>query len=153
MKSIVRAEAKDASILTHIAIKSEAYWGYDFEFMKKFKSVYKITEDFIQNNPTYGIIDENVIIGFYGILINERETSLEYLFIEPQYIGKGYGKMLWNHMINECKALNIKEFTLVTSQQAKEFYIKLGAKICGEVDSLVSEGRRVPKLIYRVQCK
>lgn len=151
MKSITRAETKDALILTNIAIRSEAYWGYNFEFMEKFKSVYKISEDFIENNPTYIIIDEDIIVGFYGILINESEISLEYLFIEPQYIGKGYGKMLWNHMISECKVLNIKEFMLVTSQQAKEFYIKLGAKICGEVDSLVIKGRKVPKLIYKVQ--
>ena len=151
MKSIVRAETKDSLILTNIAIRSEAYWGYDFEFMEKFKTMYKVSEDFIENNPTYIIRDEDIIVGFYGILIDEREISLEYLFIEPQYIGKGYGKMLWNHMISECRALNIKEFTLVTSQQAKEFYIKLGAKICGEVDSLVIKERKVPKLIYVVQ--
>ncbi|WP_069997857.1 GNAT family N-acetyltransferase [Cellulosilyticum sp. I15G10I2] len=151
MKSIVRAEPKDALILTKIAIRSEAYWGYNFQFMKKFKSVYKISEDYIEKNSTYIIIDKDIIVGFYGLLINEREISLEYLFIEPQYIGKGYGKMLWNHMISECKVLNIKEFALVTSQQAKEFYIKLGAKTCGEVDSLVIKGRKVPKLIYRVQ--
>jgi N-acetylglutamate synthase-like GNAT family acetyltransferase len=151
MKRIIRAEKKDAWILSEIAIRSEAYWGYDFEFMEKFKSVYKISEDFIKNNPTYIIRDEESIVGFYGILINEGEISLEYLFIEPQYIGKGYGKMLWNHMISECKVLNIKELMLVTSQEAKEFYIKLGAKICGEVDSLVIKGRKVPKLIYRVE--
>lgn len=34
-----------------------------------------------------------------------------------------------------------KEIVLVTSPQAKEFYAKMGAIQCGEVDTLVIKGR------------
>ncbi len=101
MITIVSASPKDASLLASLEIRSESYWGYSSDFMAKFKEIYLITEEFILNNPTYILKDHESIIGFYGILLND-EVSLEYLFIEPVYIGKGYGKMLWKHALDEC---------------------------------------------------
>jgi len=151
MTNIRRAKTCDSEILTNIAIKSEAYWGYDSDFMENFKTAYKVTEEFISNNPTFVIQEDENILGFYGVLIAENETSLEYLFIEPNSIGKGYGKALWNHMVNTCKKLNIKELVIVSGPQAKEFYTRLGAVPAGEVESLVIKGRKVPRLIYALE--
>ena len=38
--------------------------GYDSEFMEKFKAIYKITEDYIRDNPTLVLIENSSIIGF-----------------------------------------------------------------------------------------
>ncbi len=151
MINIRRAKANEFEILTDVSIKSEAYWGYDDEYMKRFKELYKITEEFINNNPTFIIEEDENIIGFYSILIEKNETSLEYFFIEPNYIGKGYGKLLWKHMIENCKNFGIKELLIVTSPQAKEFYTKMGAVQIGEVESLVKKGRKIPQLIYNLE--
>lgn len=151
MTNIRRAKVCDSETLTNIAIKSEAYWGYDSDFMERFKKAYKITEDFISNNPTFVIREDENVVGFYGVIIAEDETSLEYLFIEPKSIGKGYGKALWNHMINTCKKLDVKKIEIVSGPQAKGFYTKLGAVPAGEVASLVIKGRKVPRLIYTME--
>lgn len=151
MLKIRSATANDCEILTNIAINSESYWGYDLDYMTMFKSIYKVTEKFVNNNPTFLMEENRNIIGFYGILIGNTEISLEYFFIDPQYIRQGYGKMLWNHLITTCKKLGIKEFSLVTSPQAKDFYVKLGAICCGEVESLLKKGRIIPQLIYIVE--
>lgn len=150
MTSIRPAQVYDSNALSELAIRSEAYWGYDLDYMEKFRSIYNVTEDFIRESPTYVMEEDGVIIGFYGILIENDKTSLEYLYVEAKYIGKGYGKVLWKHMVETCKKLDIKEFEIVTSPQAKDFYTKMGAKSCGEVESLVMNGRRIPKLIYTV---
>ncbi len=149
MNTIVNASPKDTKLLASLEIRSESYWGYDSDFMDRFKKIYLITEEFILNNPTYILKDDEKIIGFYGLLLYD-EVSLEYLFIEPMYIGKGYGKMLWNHALEECKKLGIKEFTIITSPDARGFYLRLGATICNQVDSLISKGNKTPKLIYRL---
>jgi GNAT superfamily N-acetyltransferase len=150
MNTIVNASPKDTEVLASLEIRSESYWGYSSEFMDKFKKIYLITEEFILHNPTYILKDDETIIGFYGLMLNEDEFSLEYLFIEPMYIGKGYGKMLWNHALEECKKLGISEFTIITSPDARGFYLGLGATIYTEVDSLISMGNKTPKLIYRL---
>lgn len=151
MTKIRRAEIFECEILTDIAVQSEAYWGYDSIFMENFKALYKVTEEFVINNPTYVIEQDKGIIGFYSIQRDEKETALEYFYIEPQSIGKGYGKILWYHMVNNCKDRGIKKIVLVTSPQAKEFYSKMGAILIGEVESLVTKGRKVPKLLYTIQ--
>lgn len=151
MLNIRRAKVGEHEILTDIAIKSEAYWGYDSDYMDKFKSIYNVSEEFIKNNPTVLIEEDNSIIGFYGLICKDNGTSLEYFFIEPKCIGKGYGKLLWNYLVSHCKNLSIKDFDIVTSPQAKEFYVKMGAIQCGEVESLLKKGRIIPQLIYTVE--
>lgn len=148
MVNMRNAKEDEYIILTDIATKSEAYWGYDSDYMDKFKNIYNVSKEFIINNPTVIIEENKNIIGFYGIINKSSEVSLEYFFIEPKYIGKGYGKLLWNFLIKNCKNLGIREFSIVTSPQAKEFYVKMGATPCGKVESLLSKGRMIPKLIY-----
>ncbi|WP_346935612.1 GNAT family N-acetyltransferase [Clostridium sp.] len=151
MINIRRAKVGEASILTNIAINSEAYWGYDEEYMESFKNTYGVSENYISNYPTFLIEDNQIIVGFYSILMNVGETELEYFFINPNYIGKGYGKLLWNHVIENAKNLNIKQLEIVTSPEAIDFYIKMGAVKIGEVESLVKVGRKIPRLIYNVE--
>lgn len=150
MFRIRRAQTCEADILTDIAIRSEAYWGYDADFMNNFKTIYRVTARFVEENPTY--VAENVdrIIGFYGVSKCDNETELEYLYVEPEHIGKGIGKLLWDHCIKHCKDNGIDRLTLVTSPQAVGFYAKQGAVQIGEVESLVRKGRMVPKLIYDI---
>lgn len=150
MNKIRRASSKDAKLLADLEIRSESYWGYDSNFMDRFKEIYLITEEFILNHPTYVLKSNKEIIGFYGLLQKNDITSLEYLFIEPMYIGKGYGKVLWNHALEECKKLGIREFTIITSPDARGFYLKLGATIYNQVDSQISKGKKTPILIYRL---
>ena len=149
MHNIRLAKTSEAEKLTNLAIRSEAYWGYNDVFMDKFKEIYKVTEHFIDNNPTFVICENDEVIGFYAIIISKEKNELEYFYIEPQLIGKGYGQALWNHLIDYCKGLKIKDIQLVTSPQAKEFYQRMGAVQIGEVQSLLQKGRIIPKLRYQ----
>ena len=150
MHTIVSASPKDAVLLAGLEVRSESYWGYSSDFMEKFKRIYLITEEFIADHPTYILNDNETIVGFYGIMQSDSEASLEYLFIEPAFIGKGYGRILWNHALEECRKLGITAFTIITSPDARGFYFRLGATIFNEVDSLIADGKKTPKLIYRL---
>jgi len=146
MYHILKAVGNEATELNRIANESEAYWGYDSDFINKFKVMYKVTEEIIRKNPTFILYEDDKIIGFYAISITPDENTIEYFYIEPQYIGKGYGEKMWNHLVNYCKNHNIKDFTLVTSPQAKAFYEKMGAVQIDEVESTLKKGRKIPKL-------
>lgn len=148
MVKVRQAKLDEAESLTNLSTRAEAYWGFDDEYMARFKVLYKITKEFINDNLTYVMHDEDKIIGFYSIMQKGKEASLEYFFIEPEFIGKGYGRQLWKHMCNRCLKLDIKKIEIVTSPEAKEFYIKMGAIEVGIVESIVKKGRIIPKLIY-----
>ena len=150
MYHILAAEGHEASELSRISIESESYWGYDSDFMDKFKVIYQVTDDFIRKNPTFILYEDGRIIGFYSLLIKQEGNIIDFFYIEPQCIGKGYGEKMWNHLENYCKGHNIKDFTLVTSPQAKEFYEKMGAIQIGEVESSLRKGRKIPELKYNL---
>lgn len=151
MINIRSAKIDEYEILTNIAIESESFWDYGSDHIEKFKSVYKVTEEFISNNSTFVIEKDGNIVGFYGFIIENNVPSLEYLYIEPQYINKGYGKLLWNHMVENCNKNSIKGFSIVTSSQTKEFYTKMGAVQVGEIESLVQNGHKIPLLTYTLE--
>lgn len=142
------AEISEAEGLTELAVKSEAYWGYDQDFMRKFQEIYKITEDFLIKNSTFVAAEGDIIIGFYSVSIDEEEVSIEYFYIDPQCIGKGYGRIMCEHMKDFCREKGLKEIYLVTSPQAKSFYEKMGAVYIGETESLLKKGRSIPKLKF-----
>ena len=146
-----KAESSDSIALTELAIFSEAHWGYDKEFLDQFYDLYKVSEEYIENNPVYILYSDEENIGFFGLLPSDDVAILEHLFISPRFIGKGFGKMIWDYMLQVCKKLEISEIEFVTSPQAKDFYLKQGASFIEEVDSLVIKNRKVPKFAYRLQ--
>lgn len=151
MLNIRRAESHEFELLNDLMIKSESYWNLGPDYLKKIKDLFSVTGEFIRENPTYILEEEGYAIGFYGVLVKDNETSLEYFFLEPQSIGKGYGKILWNHMIEECRKMKIKEIVIITSPLAEGFYTKMGAKVIGQLECQLIDGRKIPKLIYVVE--
>lgn len=152
MWNIRSARIKEAEILTNLAAESEAYWGYDEEFMEIYMIIYSITPDNISENPTYVIENEKEIMGFYNVVQEGYLGYLEYFYIKPEYMGKGFGKIMWENMVDVCENLGILEIELVTSHQAMDFYIKMGAMVFKEVESQI-DNRKIPKIRYKVKRK
>jgi N-acetylglutamate synthase-like GNAT family acetyltransferase len=147
------AKTIEADELTILAIRSEAYWSYDSDYMNEFKEIYKITEDFLRENSTFIVSENDEIIGFYSVSMSKEENWIEYFYIDPQSIGKGYGRIMCEHMKDYCRKMGIKEIFVVTSPQAIVFYEKMGALQVAEVESLLRRGRMIPKLKFELASK
>lgn len=151
MLSFRSAITDDAEILSDLTFHSEKYLGYDTDYMNKFLVLYNLTSEFIINSPVYIMENENEMIDFWGLSIKKYDFELEYFYIAVKYIGQGYGRKLWNHLINKCKLLDILEFQFVTSPESVDFYKKMGAIIIDNVESIIKQDRLIPKLRYVVQ--
>lgn len=150
MIKLVKAMPEDVEYLRALAHKSEAHWGYDKKFMDAFDSKFNITEKFILNNPVYVIRENLVPIAFWGLRRDYETCELEYFYVAEQYLGKEYGKQMWNHMINWCKEHKIRKFHFVTGYQTVGFYEKMGAMQDGISRSMIDE-RPIPHFIYEIQ--
>ena len=143
-----RADCKDVALLSEIACRSEAYWNYSDEFMEIFRSQYGVTEDFVEVNSVFLMENDQRQVGFYGLIIG-NPTELEFFYIEPECIGKGYGRIMWEHLLELCHGEKIDSFVFVTSPQAVPFYEKMGAEVIGSTCSSV-DGRNIPKLSFQI---
>lgn len=145
---IRKAKIEDSNILSELAYKSKAYWGYSKDFLEKCKDDLAVTTDFITNNPVYVMEKNSKIIAFYSFSLHPNR--LVSLFIDPADIGKGIGKILWTDILNKAKQLNMKDFTLDSEPHAEGFYLKMGAKKIGETPSTVFPERRLPLMSVNV---
>jgi GNAT superfamily N-acetyltransferase len=82
------------------------------------------------------------------ISVDVHTVELHDLFIEPHYIGKGYGKQLWKHAVNLARSLGFKRLLLTADPNAEPFYVRQGAVRIGEKVSPVSSARRLPVMEY-----
>lgn len=108
-----------------------------------------MTEDFVRDNVAYILFENSEIKGFWGIIPNNQQAELEYLYVDSSQIRKGFGTVLWNHMTGWCRSNGIRRIDFVTSQPAVGFYFKVGAVLDGTALSPVDE-REIPKLHFDI---
>ncbi|MEY8346902.1 GNAT family N-acetyltransferase [Bacillus cereus] len=147
---IVReALLNEANELSALALSSKATWDYSEEFIQACKEDLTITEEYIVNNHVYVLEDEGVKIGFFSFFRKEVD-ALDFLYLHPDYKGKGYGKFLWQCVVEKAVELGMKCFMIDSDPNAKGYYIKMGAKLIGETPSTVFKDRVLPLLQYDV---
>ncbi|WP_026728302.1 GNAT family N-acetyltransferase [Flavobacterium denitrificans] len=136
--TIEKAKILDNETLTSITKKSKAYWGYSAEQIQKWDKSLTITQDYIRNNDTFKLIDNNLIIGYYSYFFKEGKTiKLDNLFILPEYIGKGFGKQLLLDFLNRMKDEKIEKIILDSEPNAESFYSKMGFVKIGEFETSI----------------
>lgn len=130
--SVRGATNDDLTLLNHIYYHSKAYWGYDKKFLDNFMSVYKLDEAYLANNVVKIFSLNNHPIGYYGFFLEEDGSiELDHLFLLPDYIGKGFGRPLWQACCETAKGLGKTEFILWSELGAESFYAKMGCEKIG----------------------
>ena len=98
------AESGEAALLSVLAFRSKAYWGYSAEFMAACRRELTYSGKQI-DAPQFSFfvceIDDS-IVGFHALeRLGLEVAELEALFVSPEYIGRGIGRALIEHAI-EC---------------------------------------------------
>jgi N-acetylglutamate synthase-like GNAT family acetyltransferase len=143
--NIRTAYIEEALILSDIAFRSKAYWGYDQEYMELAKNDLSISSKNILDYWVFVIEDENKVRGFYELRENtNQEAELFWLFVDPTSIGKGYGKTLMKHAIELATNSNFNQIKIKTDPNAEGFYKSFGAIVVGESSSTVRPEMKLP---------
>lgn len=137
---ITKANSAEYKVLTDITKQSKAYWGYSNEQIESWSDLLTTTKDYIENHEVYQIIVNNSIIGYYSYFIEENNhATLDNLFISPQYIGKGYGKILMNDFLDKMKESNIKTIILEADPNAEKFYESFNFIKTGQIETSIKD--------------
>jgi N-acetylglutamate synthase-like GNAT family acetyltransferase len=144
----IDAEAKHTELLRDILISSKGYWGYSQEQLEQWRSNLRFEDEYVSRNTVKLILDESEVIGFFAIVKGDID-ELDHLWLLPKAIGKGFGNLVFETILSECKILDITEFYIISDPDAEGFYLKKGALKVGEVYSEPKK-RMLPKLKYLV---
>ena len=144
---IRRAQPDEAELLTALAMRSKAVWGYSEEFMERCRAVLTLTPEYVDKHPVYVIDCAGEVAGFYSLKeIGAGVVELDLLFIEPRYIKTGFGSNLYRHALTEASRHGYQTMVIESDPGAEPFYVRMGARRTGVVASTVEEGRFLPML-------
>jgi N-acetylglutamate synthase-like GNAT family acetyltransferase len=150
---ILKAEPTDNELLTTITKMSKAYWGFSEEILKEWEHLLTITKDYIEKNKVFKLVQNDQIIGYYSYFsTNENTIKLDNIFILPEFIGKGFGKILMNDFLKNINQLGINKITLDAEPNAEKFYKKFGFETIGQLESSIKE-RYLPIMELQIEKK
>lgn len=137
---ILKARGTDAKEITELTIRSKSYWNYSKEQMEIWRDELTVTEKYINENQVYKLIDNELLIGFYAYLPeNDTDVKLNFLFVAPEYIGQGYGKILISDFLRRIEKAAFKRIILDADPNAQKFYERIGFRVIGQLKSAVKD--------------
>ena len=146
--TIQRAAPEQHERLTRIAFAAKKYWGYPERWMEIWKDALTITPEFIVVNEVHAATLESEVAGFYGLIVSRGKVQLEHMWIDPDYIGRGIGKQLFDHAIEIATGLGADSIEIESDPNAEGFYKRMGARQVGEsVSELEGQPRVLPLLV------
>lgn len=141
---IEEAHIDDSQALTDLTFRSKAYWGYSANQMEIWREDLQVSPAYIEQNHVFRLTDSGDLIGYYSYFAIEGvKVKLDNLFVDPAYIGKGYGKQLFLDFVARMRHVNVDHITLDADPHAELFYKQFGFEVIGQKPSTVP-GRFLP---------
>ena len=108
--SIRRARADEAGLLSDLAFRSKAHWGYPTDWLELWRPELTVDPRDLEAAPTFVAVDESSTLGFYLLKPTGRADAceLDFLFVEPAAIGRGVGQALFEHACNTARGLGYR---------------------------------------------
>ncbi|MBX7169716.1 MAG: GNAT family N-acetyltransferase [Pyrinomonadaceae bacterium] len=118
---IRQAKFEDAETLSQIAFAAKSYWNYPENWLKIWKDALTITPEFIEKNEVYLAESDGKVLGFYALIVENDKVQLEHLWISPENIGGGIGKILMADAIEKAKSFGATSMEIESDPNAEGF--------------------------------
>lgn len=138
------AEPSEATLLTALTRRSKGHWGYDEAILDRMAEILSISAETIQHGHVVVIERDGVVVGYYQLAGDPPHGELADLFLDPDVIGTGLGRVLWAHAVDAAVEAGFQSLSWESDPQAEPFYRHMGAERIGERE--VAPGRVLPRL-------
>ena len=145
------AQASEADVLTDLALRSKAHWGYDADFLAACRDELTLAPHEVGRRRTTVADRDGHILGFTTLDGEPPTGVLGMMFVEPQAMGQGIGRLLFERAIAAGRDLGFAQLTIDADPNAEPFYRAMGAVRVGSVPSGSIAGRVLPQMVVTVQ--
>jgi GNAT superfamily N-acetyltransferase len=141
------ARPGEAALLSALALRSKASWGYDEAFIDACRAELTYTPSRLRDPLFHFVvaIDDGDLCGFYALETRAPQRfELDALFVAPDRIGTGIGRALIGHAIAAVRQAGGRSLVIQGDPNAAGFYHAAGARRIGSRSSGSIEGRELP---------
>jgi GNAT superfamily N-acetyltransferase len=144
------AQPDELALLSALALRSKAVWGYSAEFLEHCRE--ELTVDQAELAGTYVQLSDERVVGFYTLAVSSdgAQAELEYLYVEPAALRRGHGQALLAHASQRARELGCSLICIQADPHAAAFYESAGAVQVGLRESGSIPGRMLP--LYELRC-
>ncbi|MFF2653434.1 GNAT family N-acetyltransferase [Streptomyces sp. NPDC058045] len=145
MSVLIRpARVTEAGPLSELALRSKAHWGYDADFLAACRDELTVRAEEFGDGRTAVAERDGHILGFTTLGGEPPAGELRMMFVEPGAIGRGIGRLLFQHTLAAARDQGFARLTIDSDPNAEPFYRAMGAVRIGEVPSGSIAGRVLP---------
>jgi len=147
--AIRSARPAEAQVLSEIAMAAKASWGYPASFMARCRAALAVDpKSVVERQFHLAEAGDGTILGFYGFEPEKEGIGLSHLFVAPEAIGQGVGRLLWCHAVALARSMGESQLIVVSDPHAAGFYARMGAEPMGSAPSEIDPARPLP--MYRL---
>src|SRR5688572_23518766 len=142
------ARPEEADLLSDLAVRSKATWGYSDEFMQQCVPLLRVTPDYIAHHPVFVAAADDRVLGFYSLNDERYQLELDLLFVAPDALRAGVGRALCVNAFETARAAGFTQLFVESDPGAEFFYARMSGVRIGMVPSTVEPGRELPLLRF-----
>ncbi|MEP4485297.1 GNAT family N-acetyltransferase [Marinobacter alexandrii] len=131
-----------------LCLRSKAHWGYDEAFLRKCIPELTLTQADLKNDAIVAAEEAGSLVGIAHVLQEEAHYHLDKLFVDPNSMGTGTGRALFEWALKAATAMGADELLIDADPGAAAFYERMGCLSDGKIASSVFPGRFLPRYKY-----
>jgi GNAT superfamily N-acetyltransferase len=143
---IRRARPQEARELRELAHRSKAHWPYSPEFLERVRPLLRLHPVDVATQEVWVLEDGGVVAGWHRVTFRPGRAELEDLWLEPQLIGTGQGRRLFEHAVAVARRRGATALEWDAEPFAQGFYEAMGGREIGRTPSVVERGRTLPRM-------
>jgi GNAT superfamily N-acetyltransferase len=137
-----RARPAEADELAALAVRSKGHWPYPAAILDRFARTLGLTPEVVAANDVHVLERDGRVRGFCTVLHRGERAVLDDLWLEPDEIGHGSGRLLFDHAVALAAAAGARVLEWDADPHAVGFYERMGAVTVGHAESPL--GRPLP---------
>lgn len=120
----------DSDLLNEMTLAGVRHWGHHEDHPDAYDALAKSLSalENVEHNTVYVLEKDGQIIAFYDLRDRGDHVELLRMFQQVELIGQGYGRMLWEHCVQEAATMRDR-MLIMSDPRAVGFYEAMGAKL------------------------
>lgn len=145
-----RAGPADVDAVRALIVRSMAHWPRDPAYLEEAERLMSLGPHDLARDEAWILEDEVGAIGFYRLSLDGDRAEIEELHLEPDRIGRGFGRQLFEHAVSRARELGVRRLEWSCDGYAVGFYLRMGGEVTGSRPSGIEGDEPLTEMGLRI---